>query len=266
MAMFGRNTPSAGPGPETPRKTGLARLWEVISRDSGIFTMSGLLAGLGVLLFLFGWGIGLFRQDLVVLLFTCALGGTVMGCGICGLTDTVLRSLRDEPGFWWYNWRRAMHRNWKNCLPLGAVSGIAVGGLLCMLLPVIGGSAVLSTLAILGLCALLIIAISIWSWPQIALMELSLPAVLRNTLLMALAYPLRTLGAVVIWFLYLLIMLLYFPISLLLLLATLWFPALCALHCIYKPLSDTFHFEAAITQLAEQRRKETDPADDAGVH
>ena len=43
---------------------------------------------------------------------------------IVGLNDTILRSLRDEPGFWWATYRRAWKRNVKASLLPGAVCGL----------------------------------------------------------------------------------------------------------------------------------------------
>lgn len=43
---------------------------------------------------------------------------------LCGLLDTILRSLRDEPGFWWATYRRAWKRNAKASLLPGAICGL----------------------------------------------------------------------------------------------------------------------------------------------
>ena len=43
---------------------------------------------------------------------------------IVGLNDTILRTLRDEPGYWWETYRRTWKRNLKESLLPGAVCGL----------------------------------------------------------------------------------------------------------------------------------------------
>ena len=56
MALFHYNFDKAGPGvPENaPRKKGLARFWEMLSRDSFAFWRAGMLALLSALPFMLG--------------------------------------------------------------------------------------------------------------------------------------------------------------------------------------------------------------------
>ena len=90
-AQYGIFHHREGPGiaPDAPRKTGFPRFWETLSRAP--------VCGL--------------------------LGGAIAGPELCALADTILRGLRDEPGFWWHTYRRAWKRSAKASL-LPALPGL----------------------------------------------------------------------------------------------------------------------------------------------
>ena len=52
------------------------------------------------------------------------LGGMIAAPQIVGLNDTILRTLRDEPGYWWETYRHTWKRNLKESLLPGAVCGL----------------------------------------------------------------------------------------------------------------------------------------------
>ena len=43
------------------------------------------------------------------------------------MIDTVLRALRDEPGYWWHTYRMAWKQNWRESLLPGAGAGFCLG-------------------------------------------------------------------------------------------------------------------------------------------
>ena len=52
------------------------------------------------------------------------VGGLVGGPFLSGMIDTVLRALRDEPGYWWNTYKRAWKQNWRQSLVPGALLGL----------------------------------------------------------------------------------------------------------------------------------------------
>ena len=102
-----------GPGiaPDAPRKTGLPRFWETLSRDFWDVFRAGLLALAGCLPFLVGAAFSLHSHVLLFAPVCGLLGGAIAGPELCALADTILRGLRDEPGFWWHTYKRAWKRN-----------------------------------------------------------------------------------------------------------------------------------------------------------
>lgn len=106
--MFEQNFMPEGAeiNPDTPRKKGLARLFEILSRDlDGIF-LSGALAMLVCVPAAILAGIALWLGSLPLCLLAAVAAGWLVGPALTGLYDTILRALRDEPGFWWHTYKR----------------------------------------------------------------------------------------------------------------------------------------------------------------
>ena len=182
-----------------------------------------------------------------VLLFApvCGLvGGAVAGPQLCGLTDTILRALRDEPGFWWHTYRRAWKRSARDALLPGAVGGLLLGTQMFLLFH--AGALGLSTAAGAGLIAgvLLVLAISLYLWPQLALMDLPFLQLVKNALLLFLGQLPRSIGALAVLGGYLGLMTRFFTLAVTLLPFTnLWVPVLPALFLIYPGINQNFRIE-----------------------
>ena len=126
MGLFHQNFDKPGPGvsPDAPRKKGAARFFEILGRDFSTIWMAGLLALISSLPFALLLWLAVSTHSLIPMLAAGILGGMIAAPQIVGLNDTILRSLRDEPGFWWATYRRAWKRNVKASLLPGAVCGL----------------------------------------------------------------------------------------------------------------------------------------------
>ena len=126
MGLFHQNFDKPGPGvsPDAPRKKGAARFFEILGRDFSTIWMAGLLALISSLPFALLLWLAVSTHSLLPMLAAGILGGMIAAPQIVGLNDTILRSLRDEPGFWWATYRRAWKRNVKASLLPGAVCGL----------------------------------------------------------------------------------------------------------------------------------------------
>lgn len=109
------------PERDLPRKRGFPRFLELLGRDFWKYFKAGFLALLGALPFLIGMSFALQSHVLLFAPAAGVIGGAIAGPGLCGLADTILRSLRNEPGFWWHLYRRAWKRNAKASLLPGAL-------------------------------------------------------------------------------------------------------------------------------------------------
>lgn len=238
------NYDNPGPERDLPRKTGIFRLWEMLSRDFWDLFRAGFLALAGCAPFLLGVVYSLSAHVLVYAPVVGLLGGAVAGPELCSLADTVLRGLRDEPGFWWHTYQKAWARNAKACLLPGAVGGTLLSTQVFFLFH--AGALGLSMAAGAGLTAgiLLVLALSLYLWPQLALMELSFPQLVKNSALLFLGQLPRSIAALTIVAGYLGLMARFYLFALPLLPFTnLWLPALPALFLIYPGINENFQIE-----------------------
>ena len=102
------------------RKVGAARFFELLGRDLWPFYKASILCVLG---FAPGYAAVLFSTmaaSLPLCLLSGAVGGLIAAPVFCGMLDTILRALRDEPGYWWHTYRMAWKQNWRESLLPGA--------------------------------------------------------------------------------------------------------------------------------------------------
>ena len=185
MGLFTRNFDKPGPGvsPDAPRKKGAARFFEILGRDFSTIWLAGILAMLGGLPFAAGVWFAVETHSLVPLVIAGVLGGMIAAPQIVGLNDTILRTLRDEPGYWWETYRRTWKRNLKESLLPGAVCGLLLAMELFSLchIDIAGGQVAVITV----LVALILLAgIAQYLYVQVALLDLSFAGLLKNSLML----------------------------------------------------------------------------------
>lgn len=238
------NYDSSGPERDLPRKTGIFRLWEMLSRDFWDLFRAGFLALVGCVPFLLGVVYSLSAHVLVYAPVAGLLGGAIAGPELCELADTVLRGLRDEPGFWWHTYKKSWARNARACLLPGAVGGTLLATQVFLLFH--AGALGLNTAVGAGLAAgiLLVLALSLYLWPQLALMELSFPQLVKNSALLFLGQLPRSVAALTIVAGYLGLSARFYLFALPLLPFTnLWLPVLPALFLTYPGINENFQIE-----------------------
>lgn len=205
---------------------------------------AGFLALAGCIPFLLGTAYSLSVHVLVYASAAGLIGGAIAGPELCGLADTVLRGLRDEPGSWWHTYKKAWARNARACLLPGAVGGGLLSTQVFFLFH--AGALELNMAAGAGLAAgiLLVLALSLYLWPQLTLMELSFPRLIKNSALLFLGQLPRSVAALAILAGYLGLSAQFYLFALPLLPFTnLWLPVLPALFLIYPGINENFQIE-----------------------
>lgn len=255
MGLFTPNYLRNGPGVpvDAPRKKGLARLFEVLGRDIKSFYIAGLLALASALPYAMGLTFAVQTRSILPLMAAGLLGGLLLGPQLSGLMDTILRSMRDEPGYFWATYRRAWKQNVRASLVPGMLCGLALAGQifsLCLFRPegVLFGVAVA-----VGL--FLTVGLTLYLFVQIPLMDMPFPRLLLNAALLLvgnLPGSLKALAAVLV---YALLCWLFYPLTLLVLPLTLglWFPLLLAVMGLYPGLDRVLHIEEKIKALREKQ-------------
>ena len=241
------------PERDLPRKRGFPRFLELLGRDFWKYFKAGFLALLGALPFLIGMSFALQSHVLLFAPAAGVIGGAIAGPGLCGLADTILRGLRNEPGFWWHLYRRAWKRNAKASLLPGALGGglLAVQGFLLFHAGALGLSTAMGRALAAG--SLMVLGLSLYVWPQIALLELSFPLILKNAALLFLGQLPRSLAALAILAGFCGLMARYFYLAVTLLpFVNLWLPAFPSMFLIYPALEQNFQIEE---RLARRERE-----------
>ena len=255
--FFDYSRPGPGISPDEPRKTGLKRIWEMIARDYIAFWLAGLLNLLLIFPFAYGAGYACATHSVLFALLAGIVGGIIAAPGFYGLADTLLRSLRDEPGFWWHRYSRAVRKNWKSTLFPGALMGtvFSVQFFILMNMHLLDGGLGLFLCQIVSM----VVSTGIFTWalPQQVLLELRFAALVKNSLLLFFRYFFKTLRASLLLLAFAAIVLTLFPNSIfILLIVGLWLPMLCCLQIIYPTLDDVFDIENALNHNNATKNEE----------
>ena len=252
MGLFHQNFDKPGPGisPNAPRKKGAARYFEVLTRDFSTFWMAGLLAMISGLPFALGLWFAVTTHSLIPMLLAGILGGMLAAPQIVGLNDTVLRALRDEPGYWWATYRRAWKRNAKAALLPGAICGLLLAMEIFTAFHTETGSVAVTVAIFVAL--ILLAGIAQYLYAQVALVDLPFSGLLKNSLMLFLGYlPRSALG--ILWQgLYWAAVALFWPLSgAVLILTSLWLPCSLSLLAIYPALNKSFDLETKIKAMRD---------------
>lgn len=252
MGLFSQNFSKPGPGisPNAPRKKGAARYFEVLTRDFSTFWMAGLLAMISSLPFALGLWFAVTTHSLIPMLLAGILGGMLAAPQIVGLNDTVLRALRDEPGYWWVTYRRAWKRNAKASLLPGAICGLLLAMEIFTAFHTETGS--VAVMVAIFVALILLAGIAQYLYAQVALVDLPFSSLLKNSLMLFLGYlPRSALG--ILWQgLYWAAIALFWPLSgAVLILTSLWLPCSLSLLAIYPALNKSFDLEAKIKAMRD---------------
>lgn len=255
--LFQQQDERPGPGvsPDEPRKKGLRRLWEVCERDIGSLFMAGLLALAGALPYYFAVRLALLLRSVGLAIAAGLLGGAIAFPQICGLTDTVLRGLRDEPGYWWTTYRQAWKRNTRACLLPGAVLGLLLALEALAAQTILEQRTSLHSLWGVALGLVVLAALLPYFCAQLVLFQLPLRYMIKNSLLLCLANLPRSLGAAALLLGYFIGAALLQPASyVVLILGNFWLPAAAALLAVYRPMEQVLGLENAIRKAQQDKR------------
>ena len=243
--LFGREymPESAGVDPDAPRKKGAARLWEILSRDlDGIF-LSGTLAMLACAPAAILAGIALWLGSLPLCLLAAAAAGWLVGPALTCLYDTILRALRDEPGFWWHTYKRVWKQSFKSSL---------VPGIVFTLLWTLVAYAAFVLPQMATISAGFALTLGSYFWMQNALFDASVTKKLSNCVRMLLGFLPRTALSAAFQLGYWLLMAAVIPrCAFIFLLTGLWLPNLLAMMAIYAPIEKSLHLEEQIQAKRE---------------
>ena len=279
MGLFSNySKPGPGVDKDTPRKTGVGRFFELVGRDMNGMFLANLLACLGFVPVICLVYIGFLMNSLLVMLVSAALGGILAGPVLAGMYDTVLRALRDEPGYWWTTYRRAFRQNFKASILPGIVYCVIVTLQIfvvyfcfSMLAQGVNVGTGMWVAAVLNLVVFHMLFA--YMWPQVVLLDQPFRQTLANSVRCMLAFLPHALAASIVQILFWGIVILCMPLGILLMLVFgFWFTCEISCQIVSGDLERVFHVEEQIrarkdaelaAALAAERAESDEPEEEA---
>lgn len=236
------------------RKKGLMRMMELLDRDGGKFFKSGVLALLGLIPFFLAVLFAV-ANNAPVLLLACIPTGMLAAPEIAGAADTVMRSQRDEVGWWWWDtYKRAWKRNARESILPGAIAGVVIGLYIYLLYYITQLPNPTREFWMLFAAMLVITGILQYDLPMLVCMELPGRVLLRNCFVLFFSHPVKSLLAALLQLLYYGVMLIWFPLTLVILVLTsVWLPMLMAYVILYPALDKHLNLTAVYEKLQQQQ-------------
>lgn len=248
MALFSYNHLPEGTG---QRLTGFKRYQELLSRDFKRFFAVNLLTLTGFFPFAFGVLFAILSSSVLILILACIIGGITAGPTLSCMHDAIFRSLRDAPGEWLENYKRAWKQNWRQSIVPGVIFCLLLGFYSFMMATFWWASQLpgFGTIAVYLFGLLLLTMFFSLYWPQIALFEQSKKQRFQNCLLFMIRFFWKTLGCALLTLLYWAIMFLFLPwTSILLPFTGIWFILFTTDFLLYPSMDEVFCIEEQITQ------------------
>lgn len=251
MALFFPEDPSYD---ETIRLKGFDRYRQVLGNCAFDYFKSCAATAVGALPLALGVTYSVLSTSILVLIPVSLIGGMILGPFLAALYDSILRGLRDRPGRWFASYRRGLGQNLTDALLPGALTGLFFGMAVFMAYimfwtdrPVAASSFLLCLISLY-----LFLLVSLLSWPQLVLFKQRPADTARNAILFTARYLWRVLGAAALELVFLLLVVLFAPWSVILVPFLGWFPLFAALFLIYDQLNEAFGLEDAIEKMEEE--------------
>ena len=262
---------------DTPRKTGLGRFFELVGRDMNGMFLANLLTCLGFIPVICLVYIGFLMNSPPVMVVSAVVGGVLAGPVLAGMDDTVLRALRDEPGYWWTTYRRAFRQNFKASILPGILYCVVVTLQIfivyfcfSMLAQGVNVGTGMWVAAVLNLVVFHMLFA--YMWPQVVLLDQPFHQTLANSIRCMLAFLPHALAASIVQILFWGLVILCMPLGLLLMIVFgFWFTCEICCQIVSGDLERVFHVEEQIrakkdaelsAALAADYAEDEDPSSD----
>lgn len=246
-SLFHYDTPT-GTG---RRLTGFSRYTELLGRDFKRFFLVNLLTLLGFLPLALGVLYAILSSSILILIPACIIGGIIAGPSLACLYDTTFRSLRDAPGKWTENYKRAWKQNWRQAILPGIIFCLLLGFYAFMLMMFWWAvkSPSLGTILLFFVSLVFFTMFFSLYWPQLVLFEQTGKQRFQNCLLFMIRYFWKCLGCACIQIVYWAVIILLLPWSVVLLpLIGIWLILFTANFLIYDTLNHVLGIEEQIAQ------------------
>lgn len=231
------------------RLEGFPRYKELLSLHWKMLILLNLITIIGFLPFIIGTGLAILSKSVLVLIISCILGGLFAGPALSGIFDAIFRILRDAPGKWTKNYRKAFKENWKQSLLPGIVFCILLGSFIFMAALMLWAPTppTTGTICLFITCIILLFMLLPTYWAQLVLFNQKTVIRLRNCILFFIKYFFKVVGTAFLQFLWWGILILFLPwTSIVIVFVGLWYVLFLTCFILYTPLNNAFQIEKQI--------------------
>lgn len=270
MALFGRNYNKPGPGvpKNAPRKRGPARFFEILGRDFGsllklnwLFALCALPAEALFVFALASQALG-YAVPFYVGMVLAVLAGGLIGPAYTTGCALILKMLRDDPGFFWHDYKRIWRENFRSTVLPGILYTLVAAIQLYVFYHYgTGGLQMGFGMLLVYVVGIFLLAVAApYYFAQAASIHLSPGKLFKNSFLLAFGFLPRSLMGALLGTGLVVVQLLFLPISLV---ATVFvgyaIPCLLNMMWIWPPLDKSFHIEETLKKR-QQAQYENDDA------
>lgn len=289
MGIFSQNFNRPGPGvpKDAPKKKGVARYFEMLFRDFSTLWKSSMLLTIcmipmlvvGFLLFapLFDYFISgnpaslLPLPMILILILLIGVCGMLLGPALCACHTVILKIVRDEPGFFWHDFKKGWRSCWKQSYLISAGFSMVIAMDFVSLCLFFGGSiregqadGVTGTLLLGCIVLSLVIFFGVWFTVCLQIVFMNIPTVgmLKNGLLLLFGRLPRMLPATLLNIVFLIACFLWMPLAPIVLLIGV--PALIMLWTdmlAWPVMDEVFKLEEQLTALREKELSQNQSSD-----
>ena len=249
MGLFVHDDPSYDP---SIRQTGFYRYRQLLSECASHWFLVDLVTLAGATPMAAGIAVSVMTSSILLLLPCSLLGGMIFGPFLAGMFDAVLRGMRDDNGTRWANYRKSWKQNWRGSLLPGGLLGLFLG-LYAFMAALFWWSETPpspGTIALYAFSGFLALILSTLYWPQLVLFRQSFMDRLRNILLFTSKYVWKVFGAALLQMLYIAILVLFAPWSLMIVpFLGVWYIIFLSQFIIYDALNSELHIEEQFQRI-----------------
>lgn len=117
----------------------------------------------------------------------CCIPIVTIGPAFAAMTSVTLKMVRDEPVDWFYDFKEAFKKNWKQSLVLGVLQFMVIAIIACAFLYYmqLTGLAYYCMMIIIGLISAIVFMSFIYLYPMSVLVNLKIKDIIRNSYLLS---------------------------------------------------------------------------------
>lgn len=238
---------------ESIRMTGFNRYKQLLSFFAGHWTVLNILTFFSAIPLILGITFSILSTSLLLLLPTSFLGGLILGPFLAALVDSIQRSLREDTGLRWENYKKGLSQNWKCSFIPGGITGIIIGIYIFLFYLIIYENALtlsFFSIILIFISMILFLIIENLYWPQLVLFAQPLRITLTNILLFTCKYLWKMFGIAILQILYISFIVIFAPYTFFLLpFLGIWYYIFFSQFLIYEKFNEELQIESKFKDL-----------------